>query len=105
RIMLGGGDGAKILRIVALHTLNESAADLSGQERILAIGLLAATPARIAEDVDVGRPEIEALGDAVILTRPARHVELDPRLGADGDAHLLDARRVKGGGQTDRFGK
>ena len=69
--------------------VTKATAHLAGQERIFAIGLLAAAPARIAEDVDVGRPEIQPLGDAMSLARAARHVELDPRLGADGDRHLL----------------
>ena len=47
----------------------------AGEERIFAVGFLAAAPARIAKDVDVGRPEIEALEDLAVRAvreRPAR---------------------------------
>ena len=41
-IMLGGGDGAEIFGIVALQAADKGGAQLGGEERILAIGFLAA---------------------------------------------------------------
>ena len=72
--VLGRGDDAVVLRIVALHAGDEGDAHARGEERIFAVGFLAAAPARIAEDVDVGRPEVEALEDVgcVRRARPAR---------------------------------
>ena len=62
-VMLGRGNGAIVARIVALQARHEGDAHAAGQEGIFAVGLLAAAPARIAEDVDVRRPEVEALED------------------------------------------
>ena len=58
--MFGGGDHLEVMRIVALHALDERHRHAAGEERIFAVGLLAAAPARIAKDVDVGRPEGQA---------------------------------------------
>jgi len=44
-------------RSAALHAAHEGRADRPRQEAILAVGLLPAAPARVAEDVDVRRPE------------------------------------------------
>ena len=64
--VLAGGDGAQVVQVVALHAVNEGHAQPAGEERIFAVGLLAAAPAGIAKDVDVGRPEGEAVKDAVV---------------------------------------
>ena len=64
--VLAGGHGAKMIEVVALHAADKGDAQPAGEERIFAVGLLAAAPARIAEDVDVGRPEGQAIEDAVI---------------------------------------
>jgi hypothetical protein len=73
--------------------------------RILAPGLLAPAPARVAEDVDVGRPD----GQAAILGRAA--------VGRDASRRTwrgtrwrwcrrpVDHRRVPGGGHADRLGE
>ena len=50
---------------------------------ILAVGLLAASPARVAEDVDVGRPEDEALVEVALVARDPAVVH---RAGLVGDA-------------------
>ncbi len=49
-----GGDGLVIVRIVALQAFDEGDAHAAGQVRVFAVGFLAAAPARVAEDVDVG---------------------------------------------------
>ena len=56
--VFGGRDHAKIFRIVALHSTDESHTHAAGQERILAVCLLIAPPTRIASDIDIGRPEV-----------------------------------------------
>ena len=62
-VVLGGGDGAEVFGIVALDAFDEGCAEAGGEEGIFAVGFLAAAPARIAEDVDVGRPDGEAVVD------------------------------------------
>src|SRR5580704_12078887 len=56
-----GGDSAVIMRIVALHSGDVGNRQASAQEGILSVRFLASPPARIAKDVNVGRPKIEAL--------------------------------------------
>src|SRR6266566_1764889 len=57
--MLRRRDNSKIVRIVSLHSGDERYSQAPAQERIFSIRLLAAAPAGIAEDIDVGRPEIQ----------------------------------------------
>ena len=58
--MLGGGNRFQILGIVALQPGDESYANATGEKRIFSVSLLSASPARIAKDVDVRRPEGQA---------------------------------------------
>ena len=103
--MLGGGDDAIVMRIVALHAGHKGHAHARRQEGIFAVGFLAAAPAGIAEDVDVGRPEVEAR-QRYVLSPSAHclHVH-DAPLGADDLGHLVNGRRVEGGGQADGLGE
>src|SRR5579875_551091 len=64
-VVFGGRDGLEIFRVVALHGLDEGHGHAAGEVGVLAIGLHAAAPAGVAEEVDVGRPEGEALVDVV----------------------------------------
>ncbi len=74
-IMLGRGDGLEEIRIVPLQALDERDAQAAGEVGVFAVGLLAAAPARIAENVDVGRPEIQpGVDGAVVVARGRRHV-------------------------------
>src|SRR5438445_41290 len=57
--MLRRRDNSKVVRIVSLHSGDERYSQPPAQERIFSIRLLSAAPARIAEDIDVGRPEIQ----------------------------------------------
>src|SRR6185312_16838618 len=59
RKMFRSRDGAGVFGIVTLQAGDKGDTELRGQEGVFAIGLLATAPARIAEDVDIGRPEIE----------------------------------------------
>ncbi len=47
-------DGLQVLRVIALQARDERHAHARGEIRVFAVGFLATTPARIAEDVDVG---------------------------------------------------
>ena len=99
-VVLGGGDHLEVVRIVALHALDEGHGHAAGEERIFAVGLLAAAPARIAEDVDVGRPEGEAAIAAVIVVADGL-VVLGARLGGDGVGDAVHQVGVPGGGEPD----
>ena len=55
--VLASGDGAEVVEVISLDSGDEGHAEPGGEERVLAVGLLAAAPAGIAEDVDVGGPE------------------------------------------------
>ena len=59
-IVLRGCNGQVVLRIVTLQSGHISDTHAAAEEGIFAVGLLTATPARIAEDVQIRRPEIEA---------------------------------------------
>src|SRR5215469_17213580 len=63
-VVLAGGDSFGMLGIGTLYTRDECVAHSGGEEWVLAVGLLAAAPARIAEDVDVRRPEGQSVEDA-----------------------------------------
>ena len=56
-IVLGAGMSLVVLWVISLHTFNQSCTHLTGKIRILTAGLLAASPSRITENVDVGAPE------------------------------------------------
>jgi hypothetical protein len=73
---------------------------MAGQVRILAIGLLSPAPARIAEDIDIGGPDGQALIAAVILVG-ADTVELGARLGRDRIADTVEQIGIPGRSQTD----
>ena len=119
-VVLGRRDGLEVLRIVALQAANEGRAEPTGEEGVLPVGFLAPAPARVAEDVDVGRPVIEAgrsrahahaaagqvrAGCSRGRLRPLVIVELGARLGADGGRHPMDERLVEGGAETDGLRK
>ena len=59
--MLHGRDRLQVFRVIALHPTDELHGEPAGEERVLPVCLLAAAPARIAEQIDVRRPEGESL--------------------------------------------
>src|SRR5208282_6898363 len=73
-----------------------------GEERVLAVGFLAAAPARVTEDVDVRRPEREAvITRAVPVVFADVVIVLGAGLGGDDIGGLVQERRVPGGGHAD----
>src|SRR5579862_3843063 len=65
RVVFGSRDGEEVFRIIALQAIDERYAHGCGEKRVLAVRFLAASPARIAKDVDVGRPDSEPEENAV----------------------------------------
>ncbi len=101
REVLRGGVDLAILRIVTLQALHEGDAHSRSEPGIFAVGFLSATPARIAEDIDVGRPERQAL-IALAQTATLELMMLGARLIADGgrdlEHHLVIERRGEADG-------
>ncbi len=104
REVLAGGDGAQMFEVLALHAGHKGDSQAAGQERIFAVGLLAPPPARVTKDVDVGRPEREAVEDAVIAF-PLRLVVLGAGLVGDDVAHALHHGLIPRRRHADRLGK
>src|SRR2546430_3085171 len=97
--MLRGRDHAIVLGIIALKSGDKRNSHSSGKKRILPVGFLPASPARIAEDIDVGGPEIQSLHD-VAPARTYSLVVLGSGFRADHHGHLVDQRSIKGCGQS-----
>ena len=102
-IVLRGRNGQVILWIVALQSGHVGNAHAAGQERVFAVGLLTAAPARIAKDVQIRRPEIEASHDAGVSLARILHV-LDASLNANLGRHGVNSRRIERGSQADGLG-
>ncbi len=103
-VVFGSGDRLEVARIVALEALDKGDAEAAGEEGILAVGLLAAAPARIAEDVDVRRPEGEPLVNAA-LALADEFVVLGASLVADHRGDAANKRFIPGGPEPDGLGK
>ena len=56
-VMFRGRDHLEVARVIALQTLDESNAQTRGEKRVLAVGFLSASPARVAKDIDIRTPE------------------------------------------------
>src|SRR5580698_2258553 len=97
-------DCAIVSRVIALQSAHKLLAQMGGEERVFAIGLLASSPARIAEDVDVWRPDGQAEVDAVNAVADGL-VILRARLGRYDVADVLQERRVPGRSHADGLRK
>src|SRR5205823_431847 len=102
--MLHRRDGLQVLRIITLHSPDELHCEPSRKERVLAVGLLATAPAWIAEQIDVGRPEGQAL---IPLARAGAHVLVVLRAGLvrDDAGHPEHQGVVPGGREADGLGE
>ena len=100
--VLGAGCGLEIVRVVALKPLDECRSQHARQIGVLAVGLHAAAPARITEDVDVGRPEGKS-GVAAVVAYALRHLILCARLVRDGVAYAVEQFDVECGAKAYRL--
>ena len=109
-IVLGAGVGLVVAGIVSLHAQDGLEAQDTGQIRVFPAGFLAATPARVTEDVHVGAPEGE-FRIAGVVGHAHRHVE-DVVVGAVPvgtglvgylGEYLVHLLGVEGGGHADRL--
>ena len=103
--VLGRGDDVGQVGVRPLHALDEGDAEMRGQVRVFAIGFLPPAPARVAEDVDIGRPGVQPRADMAEMAGLTPQRVQGAHLGADRARHVLDQRRVEAGGQADRFGE
>jgi len=102
--MLRGGNGKVVLRVISLQPGHEGHCQPAAQVRIFAVGFLPPPPARIAEDVDVGRPEIQAFEDVGMTVCLGLDV-LDPAFDANDVRHIVNGCRIERRGQPDRLWK
>src|ERR1019366_2734750 len=102
-VVLRGRNGQVVLWIVALQSGHISDTHAAGEEGIFAVGLLTATPARIAEDVQIGGPEIESSHDPGVSFARILHM-LDAPLNADLGRHGVNARRIECGSKANGLG-
>jgi hypothetical protein len=102
REVLRGRNRLVVARVVTLEPADERHSQAAGQVRVFAVRLLPAAPARVAEDVDVRRPEREPLVPAA-LALPHELVVLRASLVPDHDGHFVHERRVEGRRETDRL--
>ena len=59
REMLRAGQRQSVLGIVSLQPLNKGHPHPGSQKCVFAVGFLTAAPAWIAEQIDIGRPEVQ----------------------------------------------
>src|SRR5262245_38378964 len=98
--VLGSGNDLQVFGIVALQAGYESNADAAGEKRIFSVRFLAAAPARVAKDVDVGRPKGQAVVAAGIAVLDSV-VVLGASFGGDDIGHAMNQIRVPGSGEAD----
>ena len=101
--MLGAGQQFLVSRqrlaliAIALQATHHGKSHLRGEERVFAIGFLSPTPTRVAEDIDIGRPERQTL-IATDSTRLLGLLRFDAGLIADSGKHLVQQSIVPRGG-------
>ncbi len=98
--VLGRRDDAEVVGVGALHAGDEGDGHAAGEERVFAVGLLAAAPTGIAKDVDVRRPEGEA-EELLVLVVADGFVVFGAGLGGDDLGFMMNERCVPGGGHAD----
>jgi len=90
------GDHAEELWIIALHADHKGHAHAAGQVRVLTLGFLSSSPARIAEDIDIRRPEGET-EELLLLLMAHGFVVLGARFGGGDLAHAVNQRCIPRG--------
>src|SRR4051794_21455653 len=94
-VVLGRRDDLEILRVVTLQSFHKLDTQPTREVRVFAVSLLPASPARVAEDVDVRRPESQA-EEARAVAAPLRLVILGARFSRDNVCDAADETRVEG---------
>src|ERR1039458_9739814 len=105
REMFGRRNGAIVFRIIALHAGDKGNPHGPCQERVFAVSLLAAAPARISKDIDIGGPEIKSLKKHAGAFLTDCLFMLDTSLDADDFGHLVNDRCIEGRSQANGLSK
>src|SRR5437870_3416043 len=104
RVMFRRRDHLEVARVIALQTLDESHAQTRSEKRVLAIGFLSASPARVAKDVDIRAPESQPfIPSALIVANEL--VMLCAGFSRDHVSNLMHKISVPRCRQTNRLGK
>ena len=103
--VLGTGRDLQVRRVAPLQPADHRLAQQTGQEGVFAVGLLAAPPSGITEDVDVRGPEREPLVLHAAFSRPVRLVVDRAGFSRDDPAHALHALGVERGRKADGLRK
>ena len=104
REVLGRRHHLQVAWMIALQAAAVGHCQARGEKRAFAVGLVPASPARVAKDVDVGGPEGEPLVQAPVAFSCVL-VVLGAGLVGNGDCHRVQARGIPHGGQADGLGK
>ena len=102
--VFGGGDGLEVFGVRTLQAAGKGKSDLTGEERIFSVGLLTAAPSRVAIDVDIGRPQSEAVIDNMVPLALGL-VVLGSRFRGDRVGNPIDQPGVPGGRKPDGLRK
>ena len=103
--MFGRRDRLEVLRIIPLEAADKRHAHSAGEERALTVGFMAASPARIAENVHVGGVEGQAFVDGAVAAAFGQFMIARPGLIADRPGDLLQQLRMPRRGHADALRK
>ena len=101
RKMFWRGQRLQIFRVISLQASHVSNAHLRCQERVFAIGFLAASPTRISEDVDVRRPDGQPVKPVAITLFPHPLGIFGPELGGNNIRFFVEQVRIESCSQSD----
>src|SRR5687767_13763386 len=101
RIVLGAGCRFEIPGMIALEAFDELRGHFASKEWILAPGFLPAPPARVAENVDIRRPERQPLELVIAAIATQGFMIFGAALITDGSSDLVDQILVPGGSHAD----
>ena len=102
--VFGSGYYLEISRIIPLQPLYKSLPQLAGEVRIFAIGLVAAPPAGVAKNIDIGRPKRQPLIQTS-LSPADKLVVLGTCFIGCNHPYLLDQLSIPGSRHTDSLRK
>ncbi len=105
REVLGGSNRLPVFRVIALQPGHKRDTETRSQIGIFAVRFLTSPPARIAKNIDVGRPHGKSAIPVAGLIVMQGCVVFGAELGADHIADLMQQRLVKGCGHPDRLRK
>src|SRR5579864_754751 len=94
RKMFRSRDDPEVFGIVPLQPGYKSHAHASSEKRIFAVSLLPPSPAWIAKDVDIRRPEVQALHNVPVACLHSL-VMFSPSFSANNNRHLVNQGIIK----------